>query len=138
MEEALAAQKEKAIPAGQFDALPPLDTLAIEVGYGLIPLVDADQNGELLERIKSIRRQMASEIGIVVPPVHIQDNMQLKPGQYSILLKGNEIAGGDLMTNYHLIRAGALHRPLGPCVRLPSAGREMPADPADAVTATCT
>jgi flagellar biosynthesis protein FlhA len=89
-------------PLESLDALPLLDTLAIEVGYGLIPLVDADQNGELLERIKSIRRQMAHEIGIIVPPVHIQDNMQLKPGQYSILLKGNEIAGGDLMTNYHL------------------------------------
>jgi flagellar biosynthesis protein FlhA len=93
---------EAPAPVEHLDALPLLDTLAIEVGYGLIPLVDADQNGELLERIKSIRRQMASEIGIVVPPVHIQDNMQLKPGQYSILLKGNEIAGGDLMTNYHL------------------------------------
>jgi flagellar biosynthesis protein FlhA len=89
-------------PVEPVDALPLLDALAVEVGYGLIPLVDADQNGELLERIKSIRRQMASEIGIIVPPVHIQDNMQLKPGQYSILLKGNEIAGGDLMTNYHL------------------------------------
>jgi flagellar biosynthesis protein FlhA len=89
-------------PAGYLDSLPMLDTLAIEVGYGLIPLVDADQNGELLDRIKSIRHQMANEIGIIVPPVHIQDNMQLKPGQYSILLKGNEIAGGDLMTNYHL------------------------------------
>jgi flagellar biosynthesis protein FlhA len=89
-------------PLESLDALPLLDTLAIEVGYGLIPLVDADQNGELLERIISIRRQMAHEIGIIVPPVHIQDNMQLKPGQYSILLKGNQIAGGDLMTNYYL------------------------------------
>jgi len=94
--------EEAPVPAEHLDSLPLLDTLAIEVGYGLIPLVDADQNGELLERIKSIRRQMANEIGIIVPPVHIQDNMQLKPGQYSILLKGNEIAGGDLMTNYHL------------------------------------
>ena len=94
--------EEAPAPAEHLDSLPLLDTLAIEVGYGLIPLVDADQNGELLERIKSIRRQMANEIGIIVPPVHIQDNMQLKPGQYSILLKGNEIAGGDLMTNYHL------------------------------------
>ena len=94
--------EEAPLPLESLDALPLLDTLAIEVGYGLIPLVDADQNGELLERIKSIRRQMAHEIGILVPPVHIQDNMQLKPGQYSILLKGNEIAGGDLMTNYHL------------------------------------
>ena len=89
-------------PSEHLDSLPLLDMLAVEVGYGLIPLVDAEQNGELLERIKSIRRQMASDIGIIVPPVHIQDNMQLKPGQYSILLKGNEIACGDLMTNYHL------------------------------------
>lgn len=94
--------EETPAPAAAVDALPLLDMLALEVGYSLIPLVDADQNGELLERIKSIRLQMASEIGIIVPPVHIQDNMQLKPGQYSILLKGNEIAGGDLMTNYYL------------------------------------
>jgi flagellar biosynthesis protein FlhA len=89
-------------PVEHLESLPILDVLAIEVGYGLIPLVDADQNGELLGRIKSIRHQMAREIGIIVPPVHIQDNMRLKPGQYSILIRGNEIAGGDLMTNYHL------------------------------------
>jgi flagellar biosynthesis protein FlhA len=94
--------EETPVSIEQLDSLPMLDSLAIEVGYGLIPLVDADQNGELLGRIKSIRHQMANEIGIIVPPVHIQDNMQLKPGQYSILLKGNEIAGGDLMTNYYL------------------------------------
>jgi flagellar biosynthesis protein FlhA len=84
------------------DSLPLLDTLAIEVGYGLIPLVDSEQDGELLDRIKLIRRQVANEMGIIVPPIHIQDNMQLKPGQYSILLKANEIAGGELMTNYYL------------------------------------
>jgi len=96
-------------PVEQLESLPILDILAIEVGYGLIPLVDADQNGELLDRIKSIRHQMAYEIGIIVPPVHIQDNMQLKPGQYSILLRGNEIAGGDLKTNYHLaMNAGSV------------------------------
>jgi len=94
--------EEKAAPVENLDSLPLLDMLAIEVGYGLIPLVDAEQNGELLKRIKSIRRQVADEMGIFVPPVHIQDNMQLKPGQYSILLKGNEIANGNLMTNYYL------------------------------------
>jgi flagellar biosynthesis protein FlhA len=102
MEEALAAQKQKAVPAGQFDVLPPLDTLAIEVGYGLIPLVDIEQDGQLLDRIKSLRRQIARELGIIVAPVHIQDNMQLKPGEYTIMLKGNEIARGELMTNYYL------------------------------------
>ena len=82
--------------------LSPLDILALEVGYGLIPLVDSEQNGELLDRIKSIRRQIAQEVGIIVPSVHIQDNMQLKSGEYSILLKGNEVAKGELMPNCYL------------------------------------
>jgi flagellar biosynthesis protein FlhA len=64
--------------------------------------VDVEQDGELLERIKSIRRQIAQEIGIVVPSIHIQDNMKLKPGAYSILLKGIEVASGDLMINHLL------------------------------------
>ena len=96
------ALEEKAITTDQFDALPPLDTLAIEVGYGLIPLVDVEQGGQLLDRIKSLRRQVARELGIIVAPVHIQDNMQLKPGEYTILLKGNEIARGELLANYYL------------------------------------
>lgn len=85
-----------------FKPLPPLDFLGLEIGYGLIPMVDSQQDGELLERIKSIRRQIAQELGIVVPSIHIQDNMQLKPGQYTIKLKGNEVARGDLMLNYFL------------------------------------
>ncbi len=101
-EEEKRAQAEQAAPVEHFDTLPPLDTLAIEVGYGLIPLVDVEQDGQLLERIKSIRRQMAHDIGIIVAPIHIQDNMQLKPGEYSFMLKGNEIARGELMTNYFL------------------------------------
>ena len=101
-EEEQKMQDEKVLPADQFDALPPLDTLAIEVGYGLIPLVDIEQDGQLLDRIKLLRRQIARELGIIVAPVHIQDNMQLKPGEYSIMLKGNEVARGELMTNYYL------------------------------------
>jgi flagellar biosynthesis protein FlhA len=103
--EAETAQKalaEKA-PSGEvLTALPPLDVLAIEVGYGLIPLVDVNQNGELLERIKAIRRQMAFDLGIIIPAVHIQDNMQLNSGEYLILLKGNEIARGELMPHHCL------------------------------------
>ena len=102
VEEEQKIQEEKSIPAGQFDSLPPLDTLAIEVGYGLIPLVDIEQDGQLLDRIKSLRRQIARELGIIVAPVHIQDNMQLKPDEYTILLKGNEVARGELMTHYYL------------------------------------
>ncbi len=85
-----------------FRPLPPLDILGLEIGYGLIPLVDVQQDGELLDRIKSIRQQIAQEIGIVVPSIHIQDNMQLKPGEYRILLKGNEVTRGDLMMNHYL------------------------------------
>jgi flagellar biosynthesis protein FlhA len=102
IEEESKALEEKAITPDPFDALPPLDTLAIEVGYGLIPLVDVEQGGQLLDRIKSLRRQIARELGIIVAPVHIQDNMQLKPAEYTILLKGNEIARGELMANYYL------------------------------------
>ena len=75
-----AATEEKEEGTESFRPLPPLDILGLEIGYGLIPLVDSGQDGELLDRIKSIRRQMAQEIGIVVPSIHIQDNMQLRPG----------------------------------------------------------
>ncbi len=89
-------------PQDTFRPLPPLDILGLEIGYGLIPLVDVQQDGELLDRIKSIRQQIAQDIGIVVPSIHIQDNMQLKPGEYRILLKGNEVTRGDLMMNHYL------------------------------------
>ncbi|MDH4098958.1 MAG: flagellar biosynthesis protein FlhA [Nitrospirota bacterium] len=79
-----------------------VDALEIEVGYGLISLVDTSQGGDLLERIKSIRRQCALELGIVIPPIRIRDNLQLKPNQYSILIKGVEVAGGEVMPNYYL------------------------------------
>jgi flagellar biosynthesis protein FlhA len=95
-------QVEKAAPSESLTTLPLLDVLGIEVGYSLIPLVDAEQNGELLERIKAIRRQMAFDLGLIIPPVHIQDNMQLGAGEYIILLKGNEIARAELMPNYCL------------------------------------
>ena len=99
LQEQMKAQEK---PPETFKPLPPVDVLALEVGYGLIPLVDVEQDGELLERIKSIRRQIAQEVGIVVPSIHIQDNMKLKPGAYSILLKGIEVARGDLMINHLL------------------------------------
>ncbi len=98
------AQAEAAPPAGpeQVEALLPLDVLELEVGYGLIPLVDEEQDGDLLERIRSIRQQLALEMGIVVPPLHVRDNLQLKPGGYAILIKGNEVAEGELMIDYLL------------------------------------
>ena len=82
--------------------LPSLDLLELEVGYGLIPLVDEEQDGELLERIRALRRQFAHDMGVVIPPIHIRDNLQLKPGGYAILIKGVEVTQGDLMVGYHL------------------------------------
>ena len=86
----------------QVEALLPLDLLELEVGYGLIPLVDEEQNGDLLERIRSIRQHLALELGLVVPPLHVRDNLQLKPGGYAILIKGNQVAGDELMIDYFL------------------------------------
>ena len=79
------------------ESLLPLDLLELEVGYGLIPLVDREQNGELLDRIQSIRKQFASQMGIIVPPIHIRDNLQLAPGSYSFLIKGVEVSQGELV-----------------------------------------
>jgi flagellar biosynthesis protein FlhA len=91
--------------ADPLENLPSLDLLELEVGYGLIPLVDEEQDGELLERIRALRRQFAQDMGVVIPPIHIRDNLQLKPGGYGILIKGVEVAQGDLMVGYFL----ALH-----------------------------
>ena len=96
-------EREAAKPAPeQVEALLPLDTMELEIGYELIPLVDAQQDGELLDRIKSIRRQFALEMGIIVPPVHIRDNLQLKSNEYSVLIKGVEVAKGDLWMKHYL------------------------------------
>ncbi|WP_456433539.1 flagellar biosynthesis protein FlhA [Thermosulfuriphilus sp.] len=96
-EEAPAVPEEESI-----EALISLDMLELEVGYGLIPLVDEEQGGDLLERIRSIRRQFAQELGIIVPPLHVRDNLQLKPGEYVILIKGVEVARAELMPGYLL------------------------------------
>ncbi|MBF0389577.1 MAG: flagellar biosynthesis protein FlhA [Desulfamplus sp.] len=79
-----------------------VDTIELEVGYGLIPLVDKQQDGMLLGRIKAIRRQFATEMGIIIPPIHIRDNLQLSAAQYRILIKGVEAAGSELMINHLL------------------------------------
>ena len=96
------SQKAAAVPPApeQVETLLSLDRLELEVGYGLIPLVDEEQNGDLLNRIRSIRRQFATELGIVVPPLRVRDNLQLKPGEYRILIQGNEVAKGEMMPGY--------------------------------------
>ena len=81
------------------ESILPLDIMELEVGYELIPLVDADSNGELLDRIKSVRRQFALEMGFIVPPLHIRDNLQLKSNEYGILIKGVEVSRGSIMAD---------------------------------------
>jgi len=97
-----AEKAEAERPRDKIEGLLKVDMLAIEMGYGLIRYVDASQGGDFLERIKSIRRQMALEMGLIVPPVHITDNLQLNPRQYSILLKGVQIARGELVQDHLL------------------------------------
>ncbi len=89
------AQEEPA--AEPVDFVPRLDTLSLEVGYRLIPLVDSSSGGELLERIKAIRRQLAEDLGLIVPPVHIKDNLDVKPSEYVFLIKGVEVARAELL-----------------------------------------
>ncbi|GGY02965.1 flagellar biosynthesis protein FlhA [Paludibacterium paludis] len=72
-----------------------VDQLGLEVGYRLIPLVDRTQDGELLRRIRGIRKKIAQELGFLVPPVHIRDNLEIKPNAYRILLKGVELGKGE-------------------------------------------
>jgi flagellar biosynthesis protein FlhA len=78
-----------------WDDVMPVDILGLEVGYRLIPLVDRNQDGELLRRIRGIRKKFAHEMGFVVPAVHIRDNLELKPNGYRLALKGVEMGQGE-------------------------------------------
>ncbi|MDY0164026.1 flagellar biosynthesis protein FlhA [Desulfobotulus sp.] len=104
-EKEAAAAEEAAAPASgpeEVEHLLSLDAMELEVGYGLIPLVDTSQDGTLLSRIRSMRRQFASEMGIVIPPIHIRDNLNLRPAEYRMLIKGVEMARYELMVNHVL------------------------------------
>jgi flagellar biosynthesis protein FlhA len=94
---ALVEDVAPAAPASETTDLAAIDPLGVEVGYALISLVDEKQGGTLLSRIRSIRKQIATDSGLVVPPVHVADNLQLGPRTYAILVKGVEVARGELM-----------------------------------------
>lgn len=79
-----------------------IDTMELEIGYSLIPMVDISQGGDLLDRVVMIRRQCALELGLIVPTIRIRDNIQLKPNIYVIKLKGIEIAKGELLLDHYL------------------------------------
>ena len=100
----------------------PVDVLGLEVGYRLIPMVDKGQDGELLKRIRGLRKKFAQEVGFLSAPVHIRDNLELKPNAYRIALKGVEVGGGEAYPGQFLaINPGRVSGPI--------AGRET-TDPA--------
>jgi flagellar biosynthesis protein FlhA len=94
-EAAAKSEKSKAVERPEQLILP--EPMELEVGYGLIRLIDRKQGGDLLDRITNMRRQIAQELGIVVPPVRIRDNMRLQPNEYAIKIRGNQVATGELM-----------------------------------------
>ncbi len=89
-------------PDQDYEKMLNVDLIELEVGYGLIPFVDATQDGELLTRIQSIRKQFAATTGFIVPPIHIKDNLQLNPNQYTLSLKGVVIATAEMMPGYYM------------------------------------
>ncbi|HTT34012.1 MAG TPA: flagellar biosynthesis protein FlhA [Methylomirabilota bacterium] len=88
--------KKKPDPQQQIESLLRLDEISLEVGYGLVPLVDQAQGGQLLQRIRALRRHLALQLGFLVPSVHITDNLKLKPREYVILLRGVEVARWEM------------------------------------------
>ena len=107
-EEAKASAPAAAPPKESIETVLKVEPLAVEVGLGLVKMVDGGQNSPLLRRIASIRKQMAGDFGYLVPPVRVTDNLQLKPGEYVVLLKGAEVARFELAQNCELaIHAGA-------------------------------
>ncbi len=102
----------------------PLDLLELEVGFDLVSLVDAAKGGDLVERIGAIRRNLATELGIIVPSIHIRDNLRLESSTYRLLLSGNEVGSGRVRMGRHLVMdpTGALPELEGEEVREPAFG----------------
>jgi flagellar biosynthesis protein FlhA len=106
---AVTAENEEAAEMKKPDSvysLLQIDPIELEMGYGLIPLVDTAQGGDLLERVVMIRRQCALELGLVIPPIRVRDNMQLAPNNYVLKLRGVPLAQGEIMLNQYLAMGG--------------------------------
>ncbi|MCX7025557.1 MAG: flagellar biosynthesis protein FlhA [Spirochaetes bacterium] len=100
--QAQTAAKPKSEGAQEFSPVVPLDPISLELGYGLIPLVDKDKGAELLERVTRIRKESALDMGLAVPRIRIQDNMRLEPSEYCFKIKGVEIGRGIIRLGYYL------------------------------------
>ncbi|PAU94606.1 flagellar biosynthesis protein FlhA [Aliifodinibius salipaludis] len=104
-QEKTAEAQQQELPEGETDSVEDyllLDTLELEIGYSLISMVEEQQGGDLLDRITSLRKQLASELGIIIPSVRIRDNVQLDANRYIIKMRGIEQGDGELLPDYHL------------------------------------
>lgn len=104
-EEQEELEESKALPGKPEDPVENyllVDTLELEIGYSLIPMVEPDQGGDLLDRMTSLRKQLASELGIIIPSIRIRDNVQLDANHYTIKMRGIEQGEGELLPGYHL------------------------------------
>jgi len=119
-----ADKEKKAAKSESLEDLLKIDELSLEVGYVLVPLVDAAQGGQLLARVKSLRSNLAIQLGFIVPPIHITDNVRLKPHEYVISLRGVEVARWEMLENQVLAISSEMSpRPLaGTPTREPAFG----------------
>lgn len=116
--------KKKMTGPEPVDQLLQMDVMGLEIGYGLIPMVDASQGGDLLERINAIRKQFALEQGLVVPPIRIRDNMELNANEYVFKIKENDVARGEVMPEFYLAMnsSGLKHELVGVKTKEPAFG----------------
>ncbi|MFN3471328.1 MAG: flagellar biosynthesis protein FlhA [Aquificaceae bacterium] len=113
LEEVLKEQKKPALEKKEEEFFTQPETIALEIGYGLIPYVDESQGGDIPDRIKSIRMQLAKDYGVIIPLVHIRDNLRLKPHQYRILVRGIEVGSFEVFPGHWLaIDLGNAREPL--------------------------
>lgn len=96
MQDQISQAAAEPVEAPPVEDLLKVDVLELEVGYGLVPLIDTSQGGDLLDRVSAVRRQLAVELGLVMPPVRIRDNMQLAPSEYRVKIRGNTVASGSV------------------------------------------
>jgi len=96
LEESVKPQEEEAPIELSWDDVSPVDTIGLEVGYKLIPLVDLKQNGQLMKRIKGVRKKLSQDLGFLVPAVHIRDNLDLQPNEYRVILMGVAVGQAEV------------------------------------------
>ena len=112
-QQAAATAKAPADTEASWDDLQPVDLLGLELGYRLIPLVDKSRQGDLLTRIKGVRKKFAQEVGFLPPPVHVRDNLELRPSAYRITLRGVVVGEGEVFPGQFLaINPGHIKTPL--------------------------